>query len=64
MAALTEYLDAHPEEKPRYRFKQYRFVAWVCRKGYATDLECEEFHLGCYSPEEASVKRMEMDVSD
>ena len=51
-AELASYLDANPEQKETYRFKEYSFLAALLAKGLLMEVEFGNLYLTGYSSHE------------
>lgn len=45
---LEAYLKCHPEQRERYEFDEYGFLAYLTLDGTVVEVEYREVHLGCY----------------
>lgn len=54
MAELAAYLDAHPEQRVRYRFDSRAYFAVLVAKELLMEVKCGTLYLGAYSCDEVS----------
>lgn len=52
LAELAAHLDAHPEQRERYRFRQESYLAALLAKGLLMEVDYGTLYLGGYSNHE------------
>lgn len=53
---LTEYLDAHPNEREPYSGSTREFYQWLLARPDVSEVTFEELYIGAYGNLEASVR--------